>query len=291
MRCLKYRAQNIQPTTIFVIPVEKKKRIRWKSRRQCGKRDAYMLVCVCTDPFTVQEHTQRVVSRKLCCNVKENISRVRILRHLYEEVPYPSPGQTSIRAFERHNSRCRVHGDAIIAGRILRNPPCGNCRRQITFSQFCETTRNSQCPRCRNKWKLSKLRQPRIVLSRLRKYDHVWRMRAPSWKDVGLIPRIINRARWIFKFRTTLAVDTRERFLSRVPPRISLRARQYCFAESREPERACARFLIRARRNYPTKFKTGVRTLLGGIVETAGRLLPRARSLAREAVETSKRGG
>jgi len=58
----------------------------------------------------------------------------------------------------------------------------------------------------------------------------------------------------------------------------SPRTRQYCFAESREPKRTRERFLIRARRNYPTKFKTGVRTLLGGIVETAGRLLPWARA-------------
>lgn len=40
--------------------------------------------------------------------------------------------------------------------------------------------------------------------------------------------------------------------------------------------RARALFDPRPRRNYPTKFKTGARTLSGGIVETAGRLLPRA---------------
>lgn len=66
--------------------------------------------------------------------------------------------------------------------------------------------------------------------------------------------------------------------------RISPDARLYIVSpESREPRNVLSRALFdpRPTRNYPTKFKTGVRTLLGGIVETAGRLLPRGRAKGR----------
>lgn len=109
-------------------------------------------VHMCTDPFTVNKYTwtQGVVSRKLLlCNVKEIHLHVYILQHLYK-VPYPSSDQTSIRAFERRRilAAC-VHEGMVIAGRILRNPPCGNYIRQIMFLQLCETIRNSQCQCCR----------------------------------------------------------------------------------------------------------------------------------------------
>lgn len=67
-------------------------------------------------------------------------------------------------------------------------------------------------------------------------------MHAPSWIDVGLKSRKINLARRIFNFRA-LSHRYKGKISLESSISISLRARQYCFAESREPKRACAYFL------------------------------------------------
>lgn len=143
-----------------------------------GKRDAYTLVCVCTDPFTVKERGRSEWYRGNYCCERNTSLRVHSSTSLWEGTL--SFARPNIRAFERHNSRCCVHGGTIIAGRILRNPACGNCRRQITFPQFC--LRLLGIPRnvraVRNKWKLSKWRQARIVISRLRNMTRLKNARA-----------------------------------------------------------------------------------------------------------------
>lgn len=116
-----------------------------RSRWQCrGKRDAYTRVYIYVHRSVYGERTYAGsgIAKTIAATWKKH--RVYILRHLYKEVSYFAPDQTSIRASERQNCCC-VHEGTIIAGWILKNPPCGNCR-QITFSQFCEITRNSQCP-------------------------------------------------------------------------------------------------------------------------------------------------
>jgi hypothetical protein len=136
------------------------------------------------------------------------------------------------------------------------------------------------------------LRSPEIKIHSQSRYS-------PSWKaagiNIGENQRYPKRDRIFDNFRAFRErKDFYREFLSLSPSRARARARvhlrPYCFVRAsrdRSPcplslsftrARVCACFLIRTRRNYPTKFKTRVRTLLGGIVETAGRLLPRTRA-------------
>jgi len=124
-----------------------------KSRWQCrGKRDTYtnMYIYASTRLWWTNIRGRREwYRRNYCCNVKEIHFHVYIFAiSLQGAISFVGPNPYGHSNDGILLAAC-VHEGMVIAGRILRNSPCGNCIRQITDLQFCETIRNLQCQCCR----------------------------------------------------------------------------------------------------------------------------------------------